>query len=85
MSGGMPGLNMPSPKDPSLPPALANYLGPNPHYTELLARQEDYQLLAGLNSGNISLENTMKQLTNPELQLGWRSMSEWGYTSLTLQ
>ena len=79
MSGGMPGLNMPRPKAPSLPPALANYLATHPLNTELLARPEAEQLLVGLNSGNISVENILQQLSNPALQVGWRRNNGLGY------
>jgi hypothetical protein len=72
MSGGLSGLNMPRPKAPLLPPALANYLATHPLDTELLARPEVEQLLVGLNSGNISVENILQQLSNPVLQVGWR-------------
>jgi len=74
MSGGMPGLNMPRPKAPSLPPALANYLATHPLNTELLARPEAEQLLVGLNSGNISVENILQQLSNPALQQRQRDL-----------
>ena len=73
MSGGlpgvMPGMNMPRPEIPSLPPALANYLASHPLNTELLARPEAKQLLVGLNSGNITVENILQQLSNPALQV----------------
>merc|ERR1719187_2891097 len=73
MSGGVPGLGMPRPKaPPALPPALANYLNTHPLNTELLARPEAEQLLVGLNSGNITIENIMQQLSNPALQVNQR-------------
>jgi len=77
MSGGMPGMpgmNMPRPEVPSLPPALANYLASHPLNTELLARPEAKQLLVGLNSGNITVENILQQLSNPALQLRQRDL-----------
>jgi len=74
MSGGVPGLNMPRPKPPVLPPALANYLATHPLNTELLARPEAEQLLVGLNSGNISVENILQQLSNPALQQRQRDL-----------
>ena len=69
MTGGMPGLSMPQPKPPSLPPALANYLATHPLNTELLARPEAEQLIMGLNTGNITIENILQQLSNPALQV----------------
>jgi hypothetical protein len=75
MSGGVPGLGMPRPKaPPALPPALANYLNTHPLNTELLARPEAEQLLVGLNSGNITIENIMQQLSNPALQQRQRDL-----------
>jgi len=74
MTGGLPGLPMPRPKAPSLPPALANYLATHPLNTELLARPEAEQLLVGLNSGNISVENILQQLSNPALQQRQRDL-----------
>jgi len=78
MSGGlpgvMPGMNMPRPEIPSLPPALANYLASHPLNTELLARPEAKQLLVGLNSGNITVENILQQLSNPALQQRQRDL-----------
>lgn len=72
MSGGVPGLGMQRPKaptHPALPPALANYLASHPLNAELLARPEAEQLLMGLNSGNITVENIVQQLSNPALQV----------------
>jgi len=75
MSGGVPGLGIPRPKAPShpaLPPALANYLATHPLNAELLARPEAEQLLVGLNTGNITVENIVQQLSNPALQVNQR-------------
>jgi KRAB domain-containing zinc finger protein len=85
MSGVMPSLNLPRPKAPSLPPALANYLATHSLNTELLAKPEAEQLLVGLNSGNISVENILLQLSNPELQVGSSRNSVLGFTLLSLQ
>jgi len=74
MTGAMPGIPVPRPKAPSLPPALASYLASHPLNTELLARPEAEQLLVGLNSGNISVENILQQLSNPALQLRQREL-----------
>lgn len=74
MTGGMPGLSMPQPKPPSLPPALANYLATHPLNTELLARPEAEQLIMGLNTGNITIENILQQLSNPALQQRQRDL-----------
>merc|ERR1719466_679622 len=74
MTGAMPGIPVPRPKAPSLPPALANYLATHPLNTELLARPEAEQLLVGLNSGNISVENILQQLSNPALQQRQRDL-----------
>jgi len=77
MSGGVPGLGMPRPKahtHPALPPALANYLSTHPLNAELLARPEAEQLLMGLNSGNITVENIVQQLSNPALQQRQRDL-----------
>merc|ERR1719466_13325 len=74
MTGAMPGIPVPRPKAPSLPPALASYLASHPLNTELLARPEAEQLLVGLNSGNISVENIVQQLSNPALQQRQRDL-----------
>ena len=58
----------PPPQQPALPPALAAYLSQHTLNTELLARPEAEQLIIGLNSGTISLDNVLQQLSNPGLQ-----------------
>lgn len=64
----------PSHKLPSIPPALASYLASHPLNTELLARPEAEQLILGLNSGTISVDNILQQLGNPGLQQRQRDL-----------
>lgn len=61
-------------KMPPLPPALTAYLANHPLNTELLARPEAEQLILGLNSGTITVENILQQLGNPGLQQRQRDL-----------
>ena len=77
-SGGNDALALPRapPKQaaPKLPPALAAYLATHTLNTDLLARPEAEQLILGLNSGNITLEHVLQQLSNPGLQQRQRDL-----------
>jgi len=59
---------------PPLPPAVMQFLAAHPVNTELLNRPEAEQLMLGLNSGNITLENILQQLSNPALQQRQRDL-----------
>lgn len=75
MSGGGPRAPPKAPhKMPPLPPALTAYLANHPLNTELLARPEAEQLIVGLNSGTITMENILQQLGNPGLQQRQRDL-----------
>jgi len=56
-----------APKPPALPPVLAEYLSNTPLNTEVLALPEAEQVIRGLNSGNITVEQLVQQLANPAL------------------
>merc|ERR1719209_1950298 len=49
------------------PPVLAEYLSNTPLNTEVLALPEAEQVIRGLNSGNITVEQLVQQLANPAL------------------
>jgi translation initiation factor 4E transporter len=76
MAGGQPPRQPEplAPKLPALPPALAQYLASCPLNTDLLARPEAEQLILGINSGNITLDNLLHQLSNPGLQQRQRDL-----------
>jgi len=75
MSGGAPRAKLPpaplpapSPGFPQIPPGIANFLASHPLNLELVSRPEGKQLLLGLETGNITIENLVQQVTNPTLQ-----------------
>lgn len=71
LAGGSHGQRAPpkpSHKLPNIPPTFASYLATHPLNTELLARPEAEQLILGLNSGTISVDNILQQLGNQGLQ-----------------
>ena len=50
---------------PQIPPPLANFLAGHPLNLELVSKPEGKQILLGLDSGNISIEQLVGQLSNP--------------------
>ena len=62
-------LPAPSPGFPQIPPGIANFLDSHPLNLELVSRPEGKQLLLGLETGNITIENLVQQVTNPTLQV----------------
>jgi len=58
----------PAPGFPQIPPGIANFLASHPLNLELVSRPEGKQLLLGLETGNITIENLVQQVTNPTLQ-----------------
>merc|ERR1719312_722564 len=58
----------PKPGHGQLPPGIANFLAGHPLNLELVSRPEGKQLLVGLESGNITVEHLVQQVSNPALQ-----------------
>jgi len=58
----------PPPGPPGLPPGIASFLAGHPLNLELVSRPEGKQLLMGLESGNITVEHLVQQVSNPALQ-----------------
>ena len=54
---------------PGLPPGIASFLAGHPLNLELVSRPEGKQLLMGLESGNITVEHLVQQVSNPALQV----------------
>ena len=52
-----------------LPPGLVNFLGGHPLNLELVSRPEGKQLLVGLETGSISVDHLVQQVSNPALQV----------------
>ena len=65
----MMNANNPRPKIPLLPPALLNILAAHHIDAEVMARPEAKQIMVGLQTGNITIENILQQLGNPALQV----------------
>ena len=59
----------PPPGPPVLPPGIASFLAGHPLNLELVSRPEGKQLLMGLESGNITVEHLVQQVSNPALQV----------------
>lgn len=53
-----------------LPPPIASFLAAHPLNLELVSRPEAKQLLVGLETGNITIDHLVAQVSNPALQVG---------------
>ena len=70
MSGGQrPAKVTPPPPGPGLPPGIASFLAGHPLNLELVSRPEGKQLLLGLETGTITVEHLVQQVSNPALQV----------------
>ena len=59
----------PLPGGAHLPPPIASFLAAHPLNLELVARPEGKQLLVGLETGNITIDHLVAQVSNPALQV----------------
>ena len=67
----------PPPHHAPLPPGIASFLAGHPLNLELVSRPEGKQLLLGLETGSITVEHLVQQVSNPALQV--RPVLEDGY------
>ena len=76
--GGRPAkVTPPPPHHAPLPPGIASFLAGHPLNLELVSRPEGKQLLLGLETGSITVEHLVQQVSNPALQV--RPVLEDGY------